>query len=363
MSRFFLRTDYKKIGKRLVYWYQENRRDLPWRKTKDPYLIWVSESILQQTRVVQGLDYYKRFTDLFPDIYSLAAADADKVMKAWQGLGYYSRARNLHESARDVVKNQNGIIPLTYSGLLKMKGVGPYIAAAIASFAFNERIPVIDGNVIRFVSRLAGIYKTDRKIISSIAIDMMHEVEPYLFNQAIMEFGALQCIPGIPRCFECIFSEECFALKNGKVGSLPVKKKRPVKKNRYFHYFVIIKSDGLIMKKRDQSDIWKGLYDFPLIQATGPARIEKLLNHHTWSDLFGGSKLMITSTTKVFRHILTHQVIHAKFYLIYDPEDQIHTGENCVEIPFNKVISLPVPRLIENFMKNTPNFYIFANNN
>jgi A/G-specific adenine glycosylase len=353
MNRISSITNHKNTGKRLVKWYQKNYRDLPWRQTKDAYLIWVSESILQQTRVAQGTDYYNRFTTLFPNIYSLAAAQPDEVMKAWQGLGYYNRARNLHEAVRDVVNNLNGKIPSTYADLLKMKGIGPYTAAAIASFAFNERIPVVDGNVIRFLSRLNGIYSTDRNIFISIASNMMDAEEPDLFNQAIMEFGALQCIPGLPRCDECLFSEKCYAYTSGKVENLPVKKKRPDRKNRYFHYFVIVKLNGLIMKKRDTSDIWKGLYDFPLIQTIGPASITKLQYNPAWPDLFDDRKPFITSTTRIFRHILTHQVIHAKFYLIDDHTDQIRTNNSWIEISFEKLASLPVPRLIENFIKKT----------
>jgi A/G-specific adenine glycosylase len=353
MNRISSNTALKNVGVRLIEWYMKNHRDLPWRQTKDPYLIWVSESILQQTRVAQGIDYYNRFTTLFPDIYTLASAHPDEVMKAWQGLGYYNRARNLHEAARDVVNNLGGKIPSDYNGLLKMKGIGPYIAAAIASFAFNERIPVVDSNVIRFISRLAGIYTTDRKTFNSIASDIMGTEQPHLFNQAIMEFGALQCIPGLPKCTECLFSEKCHAYTCGKINNLPVKKKRTDRKNRYFHYFVIIKQDGLIMKKRDKSDIWKGLYDFPLIQTNRPVSIARLRHDPVWTDLFDDQKPHIASISPVFRHVLSHQVIHAEFYLIDNDKIQINTNNNYKKIRFEKVSSIPVPRLIENFIKKT----------
>lgn len=353
MDKISLNTDYTNTGKRLINWYDKNHRDLPWRETKDTYLIWVSESILQQTRVAQGIDYYKRFTALFPDIYSLAAAHPDQVLKAWQGLGYYNRARNLHQAACDVVNNRNGKIPSTYSGLIKMKGIGPYIAAAIASFAFNERIPVVDGNVIRFLSRLYGIYSTERNIFMSVASDIMGVQEPSRFNQAIMEFGALQCIPGLPRCSGCPFSEKCYAYTSGKIDTLPVKKKRPLRLKRYFHYFVIIRSHGLIMKKRDQSDIWRGLYDFPLIQTSRPAGLGKLTDNSAWIDLFDGQKPIITRISRIFRHVLTHQVILAKFYMIVDHKDQIQIKNGYYEIRFENLLSIPVPRLIENFIKMT----------
>ena len=353
MDKIPSNTGLKNIGFQLIEWYLKNCRDLPWRQTRDAYLIWVSESILQQTRVAQGMDYYNRFTTLFPDIYTLAAAHPDEVMKAWQGLGYYNRASNLLEAARDVVNNRGGKIPSTYSELLKMKGIGPYIAAAIASFAFNERVPVVDGNVIRIISRLAGIYSTDRKIFTSIASDMMDTEEPYLFNQAIMEFGALQCVPVLPRCPECPFTEKCYAYTSGNVDNLPVKKKRPGRKNRYFHYFVIIKPDGWIMKKRDSSDIWKGLYDFPLIETTRPVSIATLRFNPAWTALFDDHKPTITLSTGVFRHILTHQVIYAKCYLIDDNKDQICANNSFLKISLKKSGSVPVPRLIENFIKTT----------
>lgn len=329
----------------------KNHRDLPWRKTRDAYMIWVAEVILQQTRVAQGIEYYNRFTILYPDIYTLAAAQPDDVMKVWQGLGYYNRARNLHEAARDVVNNLGGKIPSTYDGLRKMKGIGSYIAAAIASFAFNERIPVIDGNVIRFLSRYAGIYSTNRKNFNDIASDLMDMEEPYLFNQAIMEFGALQCIPGHPRCPDCPFSEKCYAHNHGKIGSLPVKKKRPVRRNRYFHYLVIKKPDGLVMKKRDKSDIWTGLYDFPLIETVRPACIKKLMEHPVWTETFDHQKPFINGSTKVVRHILTHQIIHAKFWLIDDNRNKIRTNNSCFKVSFEELASIPVSRLIENFIK------------
>ena len=344
---------HRSIGKRLVRWYIKNRRDLPWRHTRNAYLIWVSESILQQTRVVQGLDYYIRFTSLFPDLYSLAAAQPDEVMKAWQGLGYYNRARNLHDAARDVVNNLDGKIPSTYDGLLKMKGVGPYIAAAIASFAFNEKIPVVDGNVVRFISRLMGIYSTDRKIFLSTVSDMMDSEEPSSFNQAIMEFGALQCIPGLPHCHECIFSKECYACTSGEIESLPVKRKRSVRKKRYFHYFIIVKPNEIVMKRRDSTDIWKGLYDFPLIQTSRPTSLAKLRDNPLFKDLFENQKPLVTKTTKVFRHILTHQVILAKFYIIDDQQDLLRVHKSLLRISFEKIAIMPVPRLIENFLKKT----------
>jgi A/G-specific adenine glycosylase len=353
MNRILRTINQKETGIKLIDWYLENHRELPWRRTGDPYLIWVSEVILQQTRVEQGLGYFNRFTTLFPDIYTLAAAHPDEVMKAWQGLGYYSRARNLHEAARDVVENLGGKIPSTYTGLLKIKGIGPYIAAAIASFAFNEKVAVVDGNVIRFISRLAGIYSGDRKIFLVLASEMMDPGNPCLFNQAIMEFGALQCIPGIPHCSGCLFSEKCYAFNHGAVSSLPIKKKRPDRRNRYFNYFVIMKPGGLVMKKRDEPDIWKGLYDFPMIETRTPASIKKLRHNPSWMDMFDTYEPLIYTRTKVFRHVLSHQVIHARFYLINDTDGQTRTDNNYSEVSVEKVPTIPVPRLLENFMKNT----------
>ena len=351
MDRISSDISLKNVSKVLIDWYMKNHRDLPWRKTNDPYLIWIAEVILQQTRVAQGIDYYNRFTSLFPDIQTLASAPPDDVMKVWQGLGYYSRARNLHEAAGYVVNNLDGKIPSTCAGLIKLKGIGSYIAAAIASFAFNERIPVIDANVIRFIARLAGIYSTDRKNFTTIARNMMAMSEPCLFNQAIMEFGALQCIPGLPRCSDCPFSEKCYAYNHEKTDNLPLKKKRPVPGKRYFHYLVIRKPDGLVMKKRDKSDIWRGLYDFPLVETTRPVSIKKLQDDPAWKDICDHQKPFIIESTGVIRHVLTHQIIHAKFYLIDDHKDQIHLKNGYFKTSFKKAVSLPVPRLIENFIK------------
>lgn len=343
----------KITGQKLVKWYQVHQRDLPWRRTRDPYLIWISEVILQQTRVAQGIGYYHRFISQFPDLQSLAAASQDEVLKAWQGLGYYSRARNLHEAALNVVKNMGGKIPGSYDRLLQMKGIGPYIAAAVASFAFDERIPVVDGNVVRVISRLTGICHVSRQNYQPILEKMMRNERPSLFNQAIMEFGAVQCIPGYPDCNACPFSKECYAYINNAINDLPVKKKKVTQRNRFFHYFIIKRENGIMMKKRDGSDIWKGLYDFPLIETSVPAGIKKLKLHASWKKLFGDQQISVIKTSRVIRHVLTHQVIHAKFYLVDGTNGHFRGDVNYVESGFKEILKVPVPQLIENFMKQT----------
>ena len=249
-----------KIGDVLIDWYRKNKRDLPWRKTSDPYLIWVSEIIFQQTRISQGTQYYYRFTEHFPTIYTLANAQIDDVLKTWQGLGYYSRARNMHETAKEIVLNKNGIFPDTSKGLLKLKGVGSYTAAAIASISFDEKIPVVDGNVIRLITRLNGnnlpvSSNQLKKMVAETADKYMYNHLPGEFNQAMMEFGALQCIAGKPDCSICPISKKCYAYINDIVEKLPVKSKTKAPKHRYFYYGIIICKNKIIVRKRVENDI------------------------------------------------------------------------------------------------------------
>jgi A/G-specific adenine glycosylase len=343
----------RSIGQKLIRWYPGHRRDLPWRDTKDPYTIWVSEIILQQTRVGQGLQFFHRFMERFPDIQTLAEAETDEIMKIWQGLGYYSRARNMHEAARHVHQHLGGELPRTYSGLLRIKGIGPYTAAAIASFAFDEEVPVVDGNVIRFLSRLYGIYSSDKKSFTGKARTIMDTGKPGLFNQAVMEFGALQCTPMKPLCKKCPFQNDCYAFRHHAINELPVKKSRPVMKTRHFHYFIIRNHDKLIMKKRDGTDIWKGLYDFPLIETEKPVSLKKLITGREWLKLFGSPGPEISDHTDIHKHILSHQVILARFYLVHTVPPGHFADQNFIEVEYEKIGNLPVPKLIERFLEKT----------
>ncbi|NNF02440.1 MAG: A/G-specific adenine glycosylase, partial [Bacteroidia bacterium] len=247
------------ISQRLIEWYDRHKRDLPWRNTRDPYLIWISEIILQQTRVEQGLPYFEKFIENFPNVKSLAEADEDEVLKLWQGLGYYSRARNLHNASKSVMNDHSGSMPGNYSSLKKLKGVGDYTAAAVASFAYKEAKAVVDGNVIRFISRYFGIEDEVNSAkgirqISDAASEILDKDDPDIHNQAIMEFGALQCIPSNPDCSSCPFQNNCFAFNNRSVASLPKKKKALKQKHRYFNFFLFRIDDGFFIEKRTDND-------------------------------------------------------------------------------------------------------------
>ncbi|RZL34004.1 MAG: A/G-specific adenine glycosylase, partial [Pedobacter sp.] len=271
------------FSKQLTKWYLQNKRDLPWRKTQNPYLIWLSEIMLQQTRVAQGLPYYNAFILAFPTVFDLANASEEQVLKLWQGLGYYSRARNMHKTAQIVANDFKGIFPDNNKDLLKLKGVGDYTAAAIASFSFGEKIPVVDGNVFRVLSRVFDI-ETDisnacaKKEFQELALELMNNENPALFNQAIMEFGALQCVPKNPDCENCIFNTACLALKNDKVGSLPYKSKKTKVVDRFFNYLIFEdEQNKTIVQKRTEKGIWHNLYEFPLIEMTKNINLEEII--------------------------------------------------------------------------------------
>jgi A/G-specific adenine glycosylase len=259
------------INQGLIEWYSHNKRDLPWRNTQNSYNIWVSEIILQQTRVNQGPNYYYRFIDRYPDIESLANSNIDDLLKVWQGLGYYSRARNMHHTAQDIVNNYNGKFPSDYHELIKLKGIGDYTASAMASISFDQPTPVLDGNVFRVIARIFGISEstqsiTSRKHFKKILHELIKNENPGIFNQAIMEFGALQCIPKNPDCKNCPLNSVCFAYNKNSVADFPAKKRKVKQKVRYFNYLYIIYNDFTFIEKRTKNDIWKLLYQFPLLE-------------------------------------------------------------------------------------------------
>jgi A/G-specific adenine glycosylase len=342
--------------KTLERWYQKNKRDLPWRRTKDPYRIWISEIILQQTRIEQGLDYYLKFLEKFPDINSLAEADEEEVLKIWQGLGYYSRARNLHSAAMEIMALHHGVFPKTYDGIRKLKGIGDYTAAAIASIAFRISTPVVDGNVLRLFSRFFGINEPIDKVKGKAAIlgkanQLINPEHPGDFNQAIMEFGALQCKPA-PNCNICPLKSVCVAFQQKTVTELPVKSGKQKQRTRYFYYFFLLsgrgKSRSVYLKKRTGTDIWKNLFDFPLIEKEKAVSYNKLIQSQEWNDLFSGKKVKLLKESKPYRHILSHQIIVAKFYQL-EIASQSH-------MPYLKVASdgigkYPVPRLVEKYLE------------
>ncbi|HNX86461.1 MAG TPA: A/G-specific adenine glycosylase [Bacteroidales bacterium] len=347
----------------LIRWYDEHKRDLPWRRTHDPYLIWISEIILQQTRIDQGLPYYERFVALFPDVETLATAEEREVLKAWQGLGYYSRACNLHKAAVEVVNRYGGVFPSLLEDIRSLPGIGAYTAAAIGSIAFHLPVPVIDGNVLRFLARYFGVetpvdVAVGKKRIADYATASIDLSDPGTFNQAVMEFGAMVCTPLNPACGTCIFRDQCRALSTGSVLRLPVKSKTVTQRIRHFNYLVITTKGekSVIMKRREQGDIWKGLYDFPLIESSGPLDIKKLQKEPEWLQLpFSGREVMIGSP-RLYRHVLTHQVIMARFFRV--------SVKSFGELPEKFLVvkrpdQLPVPRLVEKYITrwtNEPDF-------
>ena len=338
----------------LIHWYKQNKRDLPWRKNTNPYLIWLSEIILQQTRVDQGTSYFLKFAEAFPTVYDLANASEQEVMKLWQGLGYYSRARNLHETAKNIVANYKGEFPRQYDQIIKLKGIGPYTAAAIASIAFEQPYPAIDGNVYRVLSRVFGIHtpidsSAGKRQFADLANELIDPKQPSNFNQGMMEFGAMVCTPTQPRCNECIFSTLCIAHEKQTITSLPVKAKVTKVRNRYFHYLVFRHRDKIAFKQRLEEDIWKNMYDFPLIESVQEVNEAKLVNGSEWSKLVGKNQYSIQAVTKTYKHVLTHQRIYAKF-LIIDLKKPMKSLNHYVFATKNDIRQLPLPRLIDRFM-------------
>lgn len=304
----------------LLEWKEQNPRPLPWKGEKDPYLIWLSEIILQQTRVDQGLPYFERFRARFPDIHSLAVAADDEVYKLWEGLGYYSRARNMLETARFLVRENGGKFPDTYSGLKALKGVGPYTAAAIASFAYDLPHAVVDGNVYRVLSRVFGIEtpadtEDGKRVFGAMAQRLLPVNAPGAYNQAIMDFGALQCKPMSPDCAKCPLQAICSACREGRTGELPVKAKRMTRKLRYFNYLVLNYRGKVLLRKRTDKDIWQNLYDFPLLESdqAGMA-VEQIWMSPLWNQLTGGQIISPWRCSKPFIQSLTHQQIVARFW-------------------------------------------------
>jgi A/G-specific adenine glycosylase len=307
----------------LLSWYPRHRRDLPWRHTRNPYAIWLSEVILQQTRVAQGLPYYLDFLNSYPIVQDLAAAPEQEVLRHWQGLGYYSRARNMHHTAQQVVGEFGGQFPTTYAGLRQLKGVGPYTAAAIASFAFDEAVAVLDGNVFRVLARIFGLHSdiaapSSRKEFQAVADTHLPPAHAAEFNQAIMEFGALQCTPAKPDCLFCPLQSQCWAFQHGQVALLPIKSKAKAARTRYFHYFVLRHGEQLYLKERPGGDIWQGLYDFALAEtdAADLPAAEVLRHVEAMGGVLDTSRVAEDRPTPTLKHVLSHQKLEARFHAV-----------------------------------------------
>lgn len=340
----------------LLAWYQNHKRDLPWRNIKNPYYIWLSEIILQQTRVKQGLPYYEKFVENYPTIQSLASASESDVLRLWQGLGYYSRARNMHATAKIITENFEGIFPNNYKDLLTLKGIGKYTAAAIASFAFDEEVAVLDGNVYRVLSRFFGI-ETDisspkaAKEFSTIAQEILPKnKKANLFNQAIMEFGAMQCTPKSPKCIFCPIQVPCVALRKGIVDKLPIKLKKIKIKERFFNYFLFEYEGEIAMQTRKEKDIWQGLNDFYLVE------LDEILNAETLKeiDFIQNYHQNLKSISKIYTHILTHQKIYLSFFhiKIEKEEDKNAIIEKGFQFYTQKEIeNLPKPIVLANYFE------------
>tara|TARA_B100000809_G_scaffold9521_1_gene9039 strand:+ start:29319 stop:30350 length:1032 start_codon:yes stop_codon:yes gene_type:complete len=338
------------FSEKLIVWYNENKRDLPWRKTTDPYQIWLSEIILQQTRVNQGLDYFNKFIKKHPDIHSLAQSSEKDVLNLWQGLGYYSRARNLHFTAKYISNELNGEFPTVYNEILNLKGVGEYTAAAIASFAYKEVYPVVDGNVYRVLSRIFGVeYPIDstegKKVFKQLATELIDTKNPDTYNQSIMEFGALQCTPKKPNCEDCTYLLECFAYKNELITELPKKEKKIKKRNRYFNYLVIIDEDSIYLNERKEKDIWQGLFDFPVFETNEPLTSFPLLEKE-----FSNIGLILKNQSIEYKHILSHQKIYATFWLVSSNKTK-NINSKFLKTTLKEINNYPIPKLIDNYLK------------
>lgn len=340
------------LTKKLLEWYAENKRELPWRDTTDPYLIWISEIILQQTRVAQGYDYFLRFVHRFPDVASLAAASEDEVLKYWQGLGYYSRARNLHAAA----KSMEGRFPTTYEGVRALKGVGDYTAAAICSFAYNLPYAVVDGNVYRVLSRYFGIdtpidSTEGKKTFAILAREMLDERHPADYNQAIMDFGAVQCTPKSPDCLHCPLADACLAFAQGEVTRLPVKQHKTKTTDRYFNYLYVRMGGQFLLHKRTGDDIWKNLFELPLVETECNLSAEEFLASPRFRSLLAaGEAPVIRPLLRDVKHVLSHRVIHAHFYEISLPEGSA-SFPGFLRVTADELERYAVPRLIHAFLE------------
>ena len=348
----------------LLNWATENPRPLPWKNTKNPYIIWLSEVILQQTRVEQGKPYFEKFAASYPTVTDLANAPEDEVMRLWEGLGYYSRARNMHFAAKYIANDLNGVFPNTYVEILKLKGVGTYTAAAIASFAYDLPHAVLDGNVYRVFSRYFGIGDPidttgGKKIFERFAKEFLHKKKPAIYNQAIMDFGATQCVPKNPNCEVCPMIENCVAYLEGKIGELPFKSKKIKRTTRFFNYLLIKEApDNVYLTKRMEKDIWQNLYEFPMIATQELLTVQMLLEHDFFKRYLGnGDQKIVLRKSKPYKQQLTHQKINACFFEIELGEGAVleenKANENWIKVKFSaeSLDKYGFPRIINTYLE------------
>ncbi|WP_437920541.1 A/G-specific adenine glycosylase [Sphingobacterium sp. LRF_L2] len=343
------------FASKLMEWYGKNGRELPWRNIQDPYIIWLSEIILQQTRVEQGLPYFNRFLEEFPIVTKFAQAEEEVILRLWQGLGYYSRARNMHKAAKMVLTKYDGVFPSRYDQALQLPGVGEYTAAAIASFSSNEPKAVLDGNVFRVLSRFFGIAEPinstkGKKLFAEIAAEMLDKEHAGTYNQAIMDFGALHCKPKAPLCDTCIFRLECVAFQQGRVDVLPVKLKGKASKNRYFHYFILLEDDKILMSKREEGDVWANLYEFPLIETPIDMEVDALRVTSLFLNYFD-QQVLLEPLEGPVKHVLSHQNIYARFYIVRSINSLKIKKTNWDYYFFEKIDTLAKHKLIFSFLE------------
>lgn len=344
------------ISNTLIEWYKQNKRDLPWRNITDPYKIWISEIILQQTRVNQGMSYYLRFIERFPTIDALAIANEDEVLKYWQGLGYYTRARNLHKAAKQVMTDYNGVFPHEHSKILKLAGIGDYTAAAICSIAYNQPHAVVDGNVYRVLSRIFGIETpidsgSGKKEFALLAQSLISQSEPAIHNQAIMELGALQCVPSSPDCTICPLQNICKAFERKLISKLPVKAQKIKVSNRFFNYLFIEFQGNTFIQKRTGKDVWQNLYEFPLIESDHLLDSLELIENDEFKSITTGLiETNIVKKSNPMKHILSHRVIFAQFITL-KISNVPESFNQFNQIPISKLDQFAVSRLMELFLE------------
>lgn len=346
----------------LLQWKSSNPRPLPWKGERDPYLVWLSEIILQQTRVDQGMAYFERFRERFPDLRSLAGAADDEVFKLWEGLGYYSRARNMLQTARYIAGEKGGVFPDTFEGLKALKGVGPYTAAAIASFAFGLPHAVVDGNVYRVLSRVFGIgtpvdSSEGKKEFGKLAQQLLDSSDPGGYNQAIMDFGAIQCKPAAPLCGSCPMRETCVAFQQKRVKERPVKSRKLNRKTRYFQYLLLSHNDRLLLRKRTGKDIWQNLYDFPLVETAGlETELDQIQSSPVWNQLAANSGARLSSRSRPFQQALTHQRIIAQFWEFELETPWNNYNGDYVEQERKNLYKFAFPKIVDWYLKDNSLF-------
>ncbi len=345
-----------KFSEEIIEWYQKHKRELPWRNTNDPYIIWLSEIIMQQTRVEQGMPYFNRFAEKYPTVEHFASATEEEILKLWQGLGYYSRGRNMHQTSQVVMEEHSGYFPKNYDSLIRLKGIGEYTAAAISSFSSNEAKAVVDGNVFRLLSRYFGIDTPintgkGKKLFTDLANELMDQTRAGIFNQAIMEFGSLQCKPKNPDCPACPLQTACEARLKNRINELPVKIKSQKIKERYFNYILAIKDDQILVNKRRSGDIWENMIDLPLFETVNRTEVPELIQTESFFKAFG-KEVQVRSVYKPIKHILSHQHLNTKFIEIDHFTEDFLSDQSWFYVNRDELEKLPQPKLIFQFFEN-----------